>query len=136
MFSKIELRSSYHQLRIMAVDIHKIAFRMCYYHYKFLVMSFRLTNALASIMDLVMHVFKQYLESFVIVSFDDIMVYSWSREQHSRHLIVVLQKLRDYLFYAMFSKCEFWLECIEFHGHVVSKDGILEDPSKIEAIRD
>ncbi|XP_019256612.1 PREDICTED: uncharacterized protein LOC109235061, partial [Nicotiana attenuata] len=106
-FSKIDLRSGYHQLRIRASDVPKIAFRTRYGHYEFLVMSFGLTNAPAAFMDLINRVFKPYLDSFVIVFIDDILIYSRSREEHEQHLQVVLQTLKDSQLYAKFSKCEF-----------------------------
>ena len=103
-FSKIDLRSGYHQLRIRAADIPKTAFRTRYGHYEFLVMSFRLTNAPAAFMDLMTRVFRPYLDSFVIIFIDDILVYSRSRSEHEQHLRIVLQTLRDQQLYAKFSK--------------------------------
>ena len=135
-FSKIDLRSGYHQLSIRAADVPKTAFRTRYGHYEFLVMSFGLTNALAAFMDLKTRVFRPYLDSFAIVFIDDILVYSRSRDEHEQHLRIVLQTLRGQRDYAKFSKCEFWLESVAFLGHVVSKDDIMVDPAKIEAIRD
>ncbi|XP_019241408.1 PREDICTED: uncharacterized protein LOC109221378 [Nicotiana attenuata] len=110
-FSKIDLRSGYHQLRIRASDVPKTAFRTRYGHYEFLVMSFRLTNAPAAFMELMNRVFRTYLDSFVIVFIDDILIYSRSQEEHEQHLRVVLQTLRDSRLYAKFSvcKCEAWL---------------------------
>ncbi|KAH0646331.1 hypothetical protein KY284_034215 [Solanum tuberosum] len=135
-FSKIDLRSGYHCLRIRAADIPKTAFRTSYGHYEFLVMSFGLTNAPAAFMDLMTRVFRPYLDSFVIVFIDDILIYSSSRGDHEQHLRVVLQTLRDQRLYAKFSKCQFWLDSVAFLGHVVSKEGIMVDQVKIEAIRD
>ncbi|XP_019244378.1 PREDICTED: uncharacterized protein LOC109224246 [Nicotiana attenuata] len=106
-FSKIDLRSGYHQLRIRASDVPKTAFRTRYGHYEFLVMSFGLTNAPAMFMDLMNRVFKPYLDSFMIVFIDGILIYSRSREEHEQHLRVVLQTLRDSQLYAKFLKCEF-----------------------------
>ncbi|XP_019250938.1 PREDICTED: uncharacterized protein LOC109229841 [Nicotiana attenuata] len=117
-FSKIDLRSGYHQLRIRASDVPKTAFRTRYGHYEFLVMSFGLTNAPAAFMELMNRVFRPYLDLFVIVFIDDILVYSRSQEEHEQHLRVVLQTLKDSQLYAKFSKCEFWLSSVAFLGHV------------------
>lgn len=134
-FSKIDLRSGYHQLKVKEADIPKTAFRTRYGHYEFLVMSFGLTNAPSVFMDLMNRVFKQYLDSFVIVFIDDILIYSKTRELHCDHLRIVLQQLREKQLYAKLKKCEFWLEKVIFLGHIVSKDGIAVDPSKIESIK-
>lgn len=134
-FSKIDLRSGYHQLKIKSEDISKTTFRTRYGHYEFLVMSFGLTNAPAAFMDLMNRVFKPFLDRFVIVFIDDILIYSKSREEHEQHLRLVLQTLREKQLYAKFSKCEFWLECVAFLGHIVSKNGISVDPSKVEAVQ-
>ncbi|XP_019251573.1 PREDICTED: uncharacterized protein LOC109230542, partial [Nicotiana attenuata] len=106
-FSKIDLRSGYHQLKIREPDIPKTAFRTRYRHYEFLVMSFRLTNAPAAFMHLMHSVFRPYLDSFIIVFIDDTLVYSRGREDHEQHLRTVLQTLREKRLYAKFSKCEF-----------------------------
>ena len=134
-FSKIDLRSGYHQLKINNEDISKTAFRTRYGHYEFLVMSFGLTNAPAAFMDLMNRVFKPFLDRFVIVFIDDILIYSKSKEEHEQHLRLVLQTLREKQLYAKFSKCEFWLESVAFLGHIVSKNGISVDPSKVEAVQ-
>ena len=133
-FSKIDLRSGYHQLRIRESDVPKTAFRTRYGHYEFLVMSFRLTNAPAAFMDLMNRVFRPYLDRFVIVFIDDILVYSRSELEHEGHLGLVLQTLRRHQLYAKFNKCEFWLSRVGFLGHVVSADGIYVDPQKVEAV--
>ncbi|GJR31971.1 pol protein [Tanacetum coccineum] len=133
-FSKIDLRSGYHQLRVREQDISKTAFRTRYGHYEFLVMPFGLTNAPAVFMDLMNRIFHEYLDKFVIVFIDDILVYSKSEEEHERHLRIVLEILRQKKLYAKFSKCEFWLQQVAFLGHIVSVDGIIMDPSKVEAI--
>ena len=133
-FSKIDLRSGYHQLKIKEEDIPKTAFRTRYGHYEFLVMSFGLTNAPAAFMDLMHRVFNDYLDKFVIVFIDDILIYSKNEEEHEAHLRQVLQRLSVEKLYAKFSKCEFWLNKVIFLGHVVSDEGISVDPSKIEAI--
>ncbi|KAA3483688.1 RNA-directed DNA polymerase-like protein [Gossypium australe] len=128
-FSKIGLRSGYHQLKVKEADIHKTAFRTRYGHYEFLVMLFGLTNAPAAFMDMMNRVFQPYLDRFVVVFIDDILVYSKSGEEHDSHLRVVLQILRE-------KKCGFWLREVTFLGHVVSADGIRVDPRKIEAVLD
>ena len=133
-FSKIDLRSGYHQLRIRESDIPKTAFRTRYGHYEFLVMSFGLTNAPTAFMDLMNWVFRPYLDRFVIVFIDDILVYSRSELEHETHLGLVLQTLRQHRLYAKFNKCEFWLSRVGFLGHVVSADGIYVDPQKVEAV--
>ncbi|GKC02086.1 putative reverse transcriptase domain-containing protein [Tanacetum coccineum] len=133
-FSKIDLRSGYHQLRVREQDISKTAFRTRYGHYEFLVMPFGLTNAPAVFMDLMNRIFHEYLDKFVIVFIDDILIYSKSEEEHERHLRIVLEILRQKKLYAKFSKCEFWLQQVAFLGHIVSADGIIMDPSKVEAI--
>ncbi|XP_075520565.1 uncharacterized protein LOC142553909 [Primulina tabacum] len=122
-FSKIDLRSGYYQLKVRESDIPKTAFQTRYGHYEFLVMSFGLTNAPSVFMDLMNRVFKPYLDSFVIVFIDDILIYSKTRELHSEHLRFVLQLLREKRLYAKLKKCEFLLDQISFLGHVVSKDG-------------
>ncbi|GJS31965.1 putative reverse transcriptase domain-containing protein [Tanacetum coccineum] len=133
-FSKIDLRSGYHQLRVKEQDISKTAFRTRYGHYEFLVMPFGLTNAPAVFMDLMNRVFLEFLDKFVIVFIDDILVFSKSKEEHEEHLRTVLQILRQEKLYAKFSKCEFWLSKVAFLGHIVSAEGITMDPAKVEAI--
>ena len=133
-FSKIDLRSGYHQLRIKETDISKTAFRTRYGHFEFLVMPFGLTNAPAVFMDLMNRVCKPFLDKFVIVFIDDILVYSKSKEEHEEHLRKVLELLRREKLYAKLSKCEFWLREVQFLGHVISQEGIKVDPAKIEAI--
>ena len=109
---------------------------MRYGHFKFLVMSFGLTNAPAAFMDLMNGVFRPYLDSFVIVFIDDILIYSRTKEEHEHHLRIVLGILKEKKLYAKFSKCEVWLSSVVFLGHVVSKEDIMVDPKKIEAVRD
>ncbi|KAL0539868.1 hypothetical protein IC582_024089 [Cucumis melo] len=133
-FSKIDLRSGYHQLRIKDGDVPKTAFRSRYGHYEFIVMSFGLTNAPAVFMDLMNRVFREFLDTFVIVFIDDILIYSKTEAEHEEHLRIVLQTLRDNKLYEKFSKCEFWLKQVSFLGHVVSKAGVSVDPAKIEAV--
>ena len=133
-YSKIDLRSGYHQLRIQEESIPKTAFRTRYGHYEFLVMPFGLTNAPAVFMDLMNRVCKPYLDKFVIVFIDDILIYSKTKEEHEQHLRAILELLKKEKLYAKFSKCEFWVREFQFLGHVVNKDGIHVDPTKIEAI--
>ena len=135
-FSKIDLRSGYYQLQIRDSDIPKTAFRTRYGHYEFLVKPFGLTNAPAVFMDLMNRIFSPYLDRFVVVFIDDILVYSRDETEHAEHLRLVLQILRDKQLYAKFSKCEFWLREVSFLGHVVSASGIRVDPNKISAILD
>ena len=130
-FSKIDLRSGYHQLKVRDDDVPKIAFRTHYGHYEFLVMPFGLTNAPAAFMDLMNRVFKPQLDKFVVVFIDDILIYSRSKEEHEQHLRVVLQILREKRLYAKFKKCEFWLSSVSFLGHVVSKDRVSVDSTKV-----
>ncbi|XP_075081750.1 uncharacterized protein LOC142166417 [Nicotiana tabacum] len=134
-FSKIDLRSGYHQVRVREKDIPKTAFRTRYGHFEFLVMSFGLTNAPAVFMDLMNSLFRPFLDLFVIVFIDDILVYSRSEDEHADHLRAVLQTLRDRKLYAKFSKCEFWLKSVAFLGHIVSDEGIKVDTQKIEAVK-
>ncbi|KAI3682772.1 hypothetical protein L1987_83010 [Smallanthus sonchifolius] len=134
-YSKIDLHSGYHQLRIQEEDVPKTAFRTRYGHYEFLVMPFGLTNAPAVFMDLMNRVCKPYLDKFMIVFIDDILIYSRTKEDHEHHLKLILELLRNEKLYAKFSKCEFWIREVHFLGHVINKEGIHVDPSKIEAIK-
>ncbi|XP_052210449.1 uncharacterized protein LOC127813488 [Diospyros lotus] len=133
-FSKIDLRSGYHQVRVREEDVKKTAFRTRYGHYEFVVMPFGLTNAPAVFMDLMNRVFREYLDSFVIVFIDDILIYSPSLEDHETHLRLALQRLRERQLYAKFSKCDFWQRQVGFLGHVVSGEGISVDPEKVKAV--
>lgn len=133
-FSKIDLRSGYYQLKVEESDVSKTAFRTRYSHYEFLVMPFRLTNAPAAFMDLMNRIFQSYLDQFVVVFIDDILVYSKTEAEHDQHLRIVLQILREKQLYRKLSKYEFWLSEVVFLGHVVSADGIRVDPKKIKAI--
>ncbi|KAJ0724807.1 putative nucleotidyltransferase, Ribonuclease H [Helianthus annuus] len=134
-FSKIDLRSGYHQLRVLEEDVPKTAFRTRYGHYEFVVMPFGLTNAPAVFMDLMNRVCKAYLDRFVIVFIDDILIYSKTQAEHEQHLRLILELLRTEHLYAKFSKCEFWLQEVQFLGHTVNKLGIHVDPAKIEAVK-
>nr|CAE04480.3 OSJNBa0029L02.21 [Oryza sativa Japonica Group] len=135
-FSKIDLLSGYHQLRIREEDIPKTAFTTCYGLYEFTVMSFGLTNAPAFFMNLMNKVFVEYLDKFVVVFIDDILVYSQSEEDHQQHLCLVLGKLREHQLYAKLSKCEFWLSEVKFLGHVISAKGVAVDPETVTAVTD
>ena len=130
MFSKIDLRLWYHQLRIKSNDISKTAFRTRYGHYEFTVMPFGLTNAPATFMDLMNRVFRPYLGKFIVVFIDDILIYSKDKEEHTDHLRTILQALRKHQLYDKLKKCKFWLEEVVFLGHVVTKVGIKVDPRR------
>ncbi|XP_050886811.1 uncharacterized protein LOC127092070 [Lathyrus oleraceus] len=133
-FSKIDLRSGYHQIRVKTEDIQKTAFRTRYGHYEYSVMPFGVTNAPGVFMEYMNRIFHPYLDQFVVVFIDDILVYSKSEEEHVEHLRVVLGVLREKKLFAKLSKCEFWLEEVSFLGHVISRGGVAVDPSKIEAV--
>ncbi|GJR73875.1 putative reverse transcriptase domain-containing protein [Tanacetum coccineum] len=133
-FSKIDMRSGYHQLRVKEQDVPKIAFSTRYGHYEFLVMSFGLTNAPAVFTDLMNRVFQEYLDRFIIVFIDDILVYSKTREEHEDHLRIVLEILRQKKLYAKFSKCDIWLGQMALLGHIMFADGITMEPAKVEAV--
>ena len=133
-YSKIDLRTGYHQLRVREADFPKTAFRTRYEHFEFIVMPFELTNAPTTFMDLMHRVFQLYLDPFVVVFVDDILIYSKSEEEHKNHLRVVLQVLRDHRLYAKFSKCEFWLIEVKFLGHVVSTSSVSVDSEKVKAV--
>jgi hypothetical protein len=135
-FSKIDLCSGYHQIKICEDDITKIAFSTRYDLYEYLVMSFGLTNAPAHFMYLMNSVFMEELDKFAVVFIDDILVFSKSMKEHEEHLRIVLQRLRDHQLYVKFSKCEFWLTKVQFLGHVVSSEGISVDPSKDREVLD
>ncbi|GJU23989.1 putative reverse transcriptase domain-containing protein [Tanacetum coccineum] len=135
-YSKIDLRSGYHQLRVREEDIPKTAFRTRYGHYEFQVMPFGLTNAPAVFMDLMNRVCKPYLDKFVIVFIDDILIYSKNKQEHEEHLKLILELLKKEELYAKFSKCEFWIPKVQFLGHVIDSEGIHVDLAKIESIKD
>ncbi|GJX76749.1 putative reverse transcriptase domain-containing protein [Tanacetum coccineum] len=135
-YSKINLRSGYHQLRVREEDILKTAFRTSYGYYEFQVMPFGLTNAPAVFMDLMNRVCKPYLDKFVIVFIDDILIYSKNKQEHEEHLKLILELLKKEELYAKFSKCEFWIPKVQFLGHVIDSEGIHVDPAKIESIKD
>ncbi|GJY01542.1 putative reverse transcriptase domain-containing protein [Tanacetum coccineum] len=133
-YSKIDLRSGYHQLRVRDEDIPKTAFITRYGHYEFQVMPFGLTNILAVFMDLMNRVCKPYLDKFVIVFIDDILIYSRNKEEHADHLKIILELLKKEKLYAKISKCDFWISIVQFLRHVIDSQGIHIDPTKIEAV--
>ena len=135
-FSKIDLRSGYHQIKVREEDIPKTAFSTRYGLYEFLVMSFGLTNAPAFFMYLMNSVFMTELDVCVVVFIDDILVYSKNGEEHARHLRLVLDRLREHQLYAKFSKCQFWLKEVSFLGHILSAKGVAVDPSKVQEVLD
>ncbi|GKB94504.1 putative reverse transcriptase domain-containing protein [Tanacetum coccineum] len=135
-YSKIDLRSGYHQLRVRDEDVPKTAFKTRYGHYEFQVMPFGLTNAPTVFMDLMNRVCRPYLDKFVIVFIDDILIYSKTKEEHDEHLRLILELLKKEELYAKFSKCDFWLSKVQFLGHVIDSEGIHVDPTKIESIKD
>jgi hypothetical protein len=135
-FSKIDLRSGYHQIKIKPSDIPKMAFSTRNGLYEYLVMSFGLTNAPAYFMYLMNSVFMPELDKFVVVFIDDILIYSKTKEDHANHIRVVLQRLHDHRLYAKFSKCEFWLESVKFLGHTIYSEGISVDPTKVQEVMD
>ncbi|GKD21561.1 putative reverse transcriptase domain-containing protein [Tanacetum coccineum] len=134
-YSKIDLRSGYHQLRVRNEDIPKTAFRTRYRHYEFQVMPFGLTNAPAVFMDLINRVCKPYLDKFVIVFIDDILIYSRNEEEHANHLRIILELLKKEKLYAKFSKCDFWIRIVQFIGHLIDSQGLHVDPAKIKAAK-
>ncbi|GJS65225.1 putative reverse transcriptase domain-containing protein [Tanacetum coccineum] len=134
-YSKIDLRSGYHQLRVRDEDIPKTASRTRYGHYEFQVMPFGLTNAPAVFMDLMNRVCKPYLDKFVIVFIDDILIYSYNKEEHANHLRIILEILKKEKLYAKFSKCDFWIHIVQFLGHLIDSQGLHVDPAKIEAVK-
>jgi hypothetical protein len=134
MFSKIDLRSGYHQLRIKEDDIPKTTFKTRFGHYEFTILPFGLTNAPVVFMSLMNGVFREYLDKFFQVFIDDILIYSRMTEEHDEHLRLVLQCLREHKMYGKLSKCSFYQSKIHYLGHVISGKGIVVDPAKVEAI--
>ncbi|KAJ9525206.1 hypothetical protein QJQ45_020746, partial [Haematococcus lacustris] len=135
-FSKIDLRSGYHQIRVAEDDIPKTAFRTRYGHYEFTVLPFGLCNAPATFQQLMNDVFKPHLDDFVLVYLDDILVFSKSAADHERHLHLTLSLLRQHQLCANLAKCAFWLDTVDFLGHIVSAAGIQPDPTKVKAVLD
>ncbi|GJX11263.1 putative reverse transcriptase domain-containing protein [Tanacetum coccineum] len=134
-YSNIDLRSDYYQLRVRDEDIPKTSFKTRYEHYEFQVMSFGLTNVPAVFMDLMNRVCKPYLDKFVIVFIDDILIYSHNKEEHANHLRIILELLKKEKLYAKFSKCDFWIHIVQFLGHLIDNQGLHVDPAKIEAVK-
>src|SRR5215469_677918 len=135
-FSLIDLKSGYHQIRIAEEDIYKTAFRTRYGHFEFLVMPFGLTNAPATFQTLVNNIFQPYLDKFLLVYIDDILIFSKSTEEHLKHLEEVLKKLEEHQLYARLSKCEFLQKELDYLGFIVGEEGIKTQPRKIKAIQE
>jgi hypothetical protein len=133
-FSKIDLQSGYHQLRIKEDDVPKTTFKTRFGHYEFTILPFGLTNAPGVFMSLMNGVFREYLDKFIQVFIDDILIYSHTMEEHDKHLRLVLQCLREHKLYGKLSKCSFYQSRIHYLGHVISDEGIAMDPAKVEAI--
>jgi hypothetical protein len=133
-FSKIDLRSGYHQIRVRPNDIPKTAFMTRYGLYEYLVMSFGLSNAPTHFTYFMNSVFMPELDKFMVVFIDEILIYSKNKEEHVTHLRVVLTRLREHKLYAKFSKCEFWLDQVPFLGHILSAEGVVVKPGKVKDI--
>jgi len=133
-FSKIDVRSGYHHIKVKDEDMQKTAFRIRYRHYEYTVMPFDVTNASGVFMEYMNRIFHSCLDCFVVVFINDILIYSKSEEEHAEHLRIVLQVLKEKKLYAKLSKYEFWLEEVSFLGHIISGSGIVVDPSKVDAV--
>jgi hypothetical protein len=133
-FSKIDLRSGYHQVWIKDEDIHTTTFRMRYGHYEFVVASFGLTKAPATFICLMNNVLKKFLEKIVLAFIDDILIYSKNKEEHEEHIRLVLRVLKEHQLYTKFSKCDFFQKQVYYLGHIISKEGVAVHPDKIRSI--
>ena len=133
-FSKIDLRSGYHQILVKVDDVQKTTFRSRYGHYEYVVMPFGVTNASVVFLDYMNRIFWSFLDKFVVVFIDDILICSRTREEHAEHLRLVLSVLREKQLYVKLSKCEFWMEEVHFLGHVISAHSIAVDPTKVETV--
>jgi hypothetical protein len=133
-FSRIDLRFGYHQIKIRAEDISKVTFSTRYNLYEYLVISFGMTNTPAHFMYLMNTVFMLELDKFVVVFIDDILLYSKNMEEHEEYLRIVLRQLREHQLYTKFSKCKFWLNKVSSLGHVISSKGITVDPNKVRDV--
>ena len=131
-FSKIDLRSRYHEVRIKEEDIFKTTFRTRYRNYEFVIMPFGLTNTITTFTCLMNNVLSKYLDKFVAIFIDDILIYSKMKEEHDEHLQIILQVLREHKLYAKFSKCEFYKDELQYLGNVISEEGISVDLDKIK----
>jgi hypothetical protein len=135
-FSKVDLRSGFHQIKIHPEDVPKTAFSTRYELYEYLIMSFGLTNAPVHFIYLMNSIFMLELDKFVVVFIENILVYSRNEEEHEQHLHIILHQLCDHQLYAKFSKCAFWLKEVPFLGHVISAKGIAVDPRKVQEVLD
>jgi hypothetical protein len=135
-FSKVDLKYGYHQVQIKDEDIHKTNFRTRYGHYEFVVVPFGLTNAPTTFISLMNNVLSKFLDTFVLVFIDDILIYSKNREDHEEHLKLFLQVLIERQLYVKFSKCDFFQKQVHYLGNVISEEGVAVDPNKIKSIMD
>ena len=133
-FSKIDLRSGYYQICVKPANILKTAFKTRYGHYEYSVMPFGMSNAPGAFIEYMNMIFHQYLDKFVVMFVDDILIYSKEDGEHTYHLSLVLEILQEKKLYAKLSKCEFWLKEVSFLGHVISSGGTFIDPSKVDVV--